>query len=44
MWYRVKTSNLQIPHGCDTKGELVRSKKVKNIVDYDLVAIAVAGS
>lgn len=37
-------SNLQIPHGRGTKGELVRSKKVKNVIGNDLVGIAVAGS
>lgn len=36
--------NLQIPHGRGTKGELVRSKKVKNVIGNDLVGIAVAGS
>lgn len=40
MWYCVK----RFARGCGTKGELVRSKKVKNIIDNDLVAIAVAGS
>lgn len=30
-------SNSRIPHGCGTEGELVRSKKVRNIIDNDLV-------